>query len=152
MALITKEQRELEMKDRAAVEEEFKAMEIDIKQELIKNLSIRDRLMRRLRHSRIPSFFKDDLGEFKIETRMLTGEERESAIDLNRALIEAGNDLLKTRETMKKIREFLATVSVTPIDWLDTQLSEDVIMIVFLNTIARTTRSLMEEIDKFRAE
>ena len=153
MAVTSAEQRIKELQDRDAMLEEADKLTEDQKNDLIKNLSIRDRLMRRFEVHKIKAVIKDEFGEFTIETRQLTSEEMDNAQELNAKIADAKSDRAKYREALNAVRDWLPEFTITPgIKWKDPKVTDDVVMVVFLSIIFGTTNRIKEGISTFRQE
>jgi len=152
VAVVTAEQRAREVEERKAVETGVSTLTEEERKQLIQGLSIRDRLMARTRSSRIPTVFKDPSGEFTIYTRMMTGDERERAFQLNADLRDAAN----YGASIKGMREMLRELCVTPglpFSYWDTgEASDDVVLLLILNTLSGTAKSVSEGVSRFRPE
>ena len=149
------------LKEREALKQRFEENEERLRREVIARLTIKDRLMRRLRTKTVKTVLQDDLGEFIIETRLMTSEEMARALELDKMLREAGDDPEKYLEAMKGFRELLDELCVTPglSDgfWTDPQCpaTDDVVVAVVLNTAAGAAEALGEairDVRKFRSK
>lgn len=155
------EARRLEiLKEREALRQRFEEDEERLRREVIARLSIKDRLMRRLRTKTVKTALRDDLGEFIIETRLMTGGEIARALELDKMLREAGGDPEKYLEAMRGFRELLDELCVTPGlgqgFWTDPNCpaTDDVVVAVVLNTAAGAAEALGEairDVRKFRS-
>jgi len=69
-------------KKKLSLEELAAADEAKERGDLIANLTVRDRLMRRLRNIVVPVEFKDDLGVFTVKCRAMSQREQQGVIKL----------------------------------------------------------------------
>lgn len=154
MAVISKEQRMAEIKDRAEMMNNTETMGEDEKKELAANLATRDRLMRRLDTIKIITTFKDDLGSFIIESRMMKGAERERFMALNKALADAKGDADQYNRAMAGLKEVAAGVCLTKgLDrefWTGGDVSDDVVLTVLLNAFNGQAKAVIEGVEQFR--
>ena len=152
MSGVTREQREAEKAARADMEGEIETLTEEERQELTRHLSIRDRLMSRVKASRIPTVFKDPSGEFTLYTRMMTGEEREKAFQLNQDLRDAAKYSDSIKEMRLMLRELCVTSGLSPEYWETGEASDDVVLLLILNTLNGTARSVSEGLSSFRSQ
>jgi len=140
MAIISEEQRAKEIEDRKILDEPIETLTEDEKKELAANLQTRDRLMRRLRTRKVTTVLKDDLGEIRLDTRLLTGKERARFLQYNSA--------------MAGLKELVADISLTP-DlnrdyWMGDEVSDDVVLTVILKTFNGAAQAVREGVASFR--
>jgi hypothetical protein len=151
MAVISKEQREQEIKSREEMMTNAETMTEDEKKQLVEGMSVRDRLMRMVPASRVKTVIKDDLGDFVIVTRTLTSMEGDVAASLTERLSQSKGDLKVAREIFTEMRDFLGNVTVTPgVDWGNPIIQDHVVTHVFLNTLTSTSKSAQEGLASFR--
>ena len=154
MAIISEEQRAKEIEDRKILDEPIETLTEDEKKELAANLQTRDRLMRRLRTRKVTTVLKDDLGEIRLDTRLLTGKERARFLQFNKQLSEAANDADKYNSAMAGLKELVADISLTP-DlnrdyWMGDEVSDDVVLTVILKTFNGAAQAVREGVASFR--
>ena len=152
MSKITAKQRAKDLEDRRAVETEASTMTDAEKLEFTRNLSTRDRLMRRLSSTKITTKLRDDLGEFEVQTRMFTSLERTHFLDLNRMLSESKSDAEKYKSAMDELKHLAAEISVDPgPDYYEGDtVSDDVVLIVLLNAFNGAAKHVTEVVASFR--
>lgn len=73
--------------------------------DLATQLTVRDRLMRRLKSNTIQVPFKDDVGEFNIEVRMLSPEEQVEFLKYRRQLFQIRREMDNPPTTIDGIKE-----------------------------------------------
>lgn len=133
-----------------AVEAEDKQAADDIAAQL----SIRDRLMRRTEKTTFKTVFEDDLGDFIVETRLMTSSERRDALKFNQMLGQGREDLNKYDEAIKGLKGLAAEICVTP--GLDEYLrSDDVGDDVLVALVLRSVYGTLEKVGEatsFRKE
>ncbi|HUW44776.1 MAG TPA: hypothetical protein VMW50_03180 [Dehalococcoidia bacterium] len=117
-------------------------------------LSIRDRLMRRTEKTVFKTVFRDDLGDFAVETRLMTSSERSDALRMNQMLGQGREDLSKYDEAIKGLKELAAEICVTP--GLDEYLrsgdvGDDVVVAMVLRSVYGTLEKVGEA-TSFRKE
>jgi len=152
MSEITKEQRTREQEERRAMEEETTTMTEEEKREFARKLSTRDRLMRRLASTKITTKLQDDLGEFNVQTRMMTSLERTQFLDLNKQLADSKNDSEKYKDSMDELKKLASEISIDPgPDYYEgDKASDDVVLIVLLNAFNGAAKHVTEAIASFR--
>ena len=139
---------------------------------LRKSLSIRSRLMRRLKHNTVQVRFEDDLGGFEIEARLLSPSEQNEIASLLIHLISVsgrldaqqkrqdtrGIDGLKKQSEalLNKIYRIAADICVDPqLDFAYWKAGKDYNIDVPIQVIAesyRASQRLSADIQKFRGE
>ncbi len=138
------------------LESKFNDLEAKEREELVRSLSTRDRLMRRVKTTKIPLKLKDDLGEFTIYSRLLTSGEREKAFHYNALLAQSQQKPDKYGEALKGFQELAKDISVTDglgLDFWDSpDVSDDVIIGFVLNALAGTNSKVGESISSFRSQ
>ena len=132
-----------------AADKTEKKDEIDLETQL----TIRDRLMRRTEKTTFETMFEDDLGDFAVETRLMTSSERMKALKLNQMLGQGREDLNKYEEAINGLKELAAEICVTP--GLDEYLrsddvSDDILVAMVLRTIYGTLEKVGESTTSFR--
>jgi len=146
-----KERRRL-TEESGRLEARFDSLEAEERKELIRSLTIRDRLMRRVKSTRIPLRLKDDLGEFTIYSRLLTSGERVRVFHCNSLL----RDPEKYDEALAGFRELAKEIDVTeglgPDFWDSLDVSDDVVIGFVLNAWAGTNAKIGESITSFRPQ
>jgi len=118
-------------------------------------LSVRDRLMRRVQVTRFKTVFEDDLGDFVVETRQMTSGERFQAVQLNQLLAQSDREPEKYAEAIGGFRELARELCVTPgLDdyWNGEGVSDDVVIAVVMSTLQQTMRLVGEALTSFRKE
>uniref|UniRef100_A0A6M3MBA3 Uncharacterized protein n=1 Tax=viral metagenome TaxID=1070528 RepID=A0A6M3MBA3_9ZZZZ len=137
--------------------ERLKGVEAKIEEkesiDLATQLTIRDRLMRRAEKTTFETMFEDDLGEFAVETRLMTSSERMKALKLNQMLGQGQEDLTKYEDAINGLKELAAEICVTP--GLDEYLrsddvSDDVLVAMVLRTVYGTLEKVGESTTSFR--
>jgi len=155
MTVDEKERRRLTEESRK-LEGKFDNLEAKEKEEFIRNLSIRDRLMRRVKTTKIPLKLKDDLGEFTIYSRLLTSGEREKTFHCNALLTQSQKEPEKYGEALHGFRDLAKDISITeglePDFWDSPDVSDDVIIGFVLNALAGTNAKTGEGIGSFRTQ
>lgn len=140
------------VEEASRLKDKYEAFEAEEREKLIKNLSIRDRLMRRVRTTKIPLKLHDDLGEFTIYSRLMTSSEREKAFHYNSLL----RDPDKYNEAINGLREIAKDIDVTeglgPGFWDSPDVSDDVIIGFVLNALAGTNAKIGDSIASFRPQ
>lgn len=121
--------------------------------DLAAQLNIRDRLMRRAEKTTFETMFEDDLGEFAVETRLMTSSERMKALNLNKMLGQGREDLTKYEDAINGLKELAAEICVTP--GLDEYLrsddvSDDILVAMVLRTVYGTLEKVGESTTSFR--
>jgi len=153
-----KENMSLEEKNVEARKRIIKAVEKTEEKEavdLAAQLSVRDRLMRRLQTKTFKTVLEDDLGEFTIETRLMTSGERFRALQYNKAMAEAGNDLEKYAKAIAGFKRLCSEIVVTPgLEgfWEGDDVSDDVVIAVVLNALYGSITAAGDSIGSFRKE
>jgi len=152
--LITAEQRMREIAHRQEVDAMAAKLEGDKKSAVASNLAVRDRLMRRLNQVRIATPFHDDLGDFNIETRLMTSSERERFMRLNQMLAEAKGSPEKYGDAMKGLKSLVGNLCLTEglgkRYWESGEPSDDVVLTVMLNTFNAAGQVVLEGLESFR--
>src|SRR5512136_2721304 len=108
------------------LEGKFDHLEAKEREAFIRNLSMRDRLMRRVKTTKIPLKLKDDLGEFTIYSRLLTSGEREKAFYYNALLAQSQQEPERYGKALKGFRELAKDINITDELGLDFWESPDV--------------------------
>jgi len=137
-----------------------KAYEKDKKREqkdLEKQLSIRERLMRRVGQMVVEVSFKDDLGEFKVKCRLLTEQEQRKLVGLGAEITKIDTPK-QYDETMGQLKRFLAYPSGICLDsslnlefWKKGNYAmQDMLKIV--TEVSKQTGQVVEETRSFRKE
>ena len=110
--------------------------------------------MRRLTKRKVTTKFKDDLGEFSVDTRLMKGSERARFLEANKALSESQNDPAKYTKAIQAIKEVVADICLTPgLDkafWVSDDREDGVVLTVALNTLNAVANSVMEGVETFR--
>lgn len=155
MSVITKEQRDREILERAA----FKQMQIiqhdKLSDDLRDNLSVADRLMRRAKLKKFKTVFKDDLGDVEIETRQLSSSERFQATKLFEELSLSEKEPEKYAEAIEGFKKMAKEITVTPnmdVYYDSEMVSDDVVIAIVTRTFQGTMSFVGEAITSFRAE
>ena len=142
------------LEEREALKRKFEENEERLRREVLSMLSVKDRLMRRLRTKTIKTVLEDDLGEFTIETRLMTSGERYRALQLNKMLRESEGDPEKYAKAINGFKELLVDLCVTPgLDeefWMSDNVSDDVIIAVILNTLYGSIKLVGDAVASFR--
>ena len=121
-------------------------------EKLVQHLTVKDRLMRRLRANRIPTILKDDLGEFTIYSRMITSGERARATKYNKMWGQAQETPEKYGEAVDGFRELAKDISIgLDADFWDSEaVSDDVIIAFILNALQGTAKAIGDSVTSFR--
>ena len=98
--------------EREALKRRYDKDDARLRAELIAHLGVKDRLMRRLQTETIKTPLQDDLGDFIIETRLMTIEEIQRAIELDKKY--TSGDAEKMMEAHRGFSEILDEICVTP--------------------------------------
>jgi len=98
--------------DRESLRRRFEEDDARLRAELVSCLSVRDRLMRRLETETVKTRLSDDLGEFEIETRLMTIDEIQRALELDK--MYTSGDAEKMMEAHRGFSEILDEICVTP--------------------------------------
>lgn len=155
MAVITAEQRALEIQAREDFARGLTRYQDEIKDKFIRTLSVADRLMRRIEAKHFETVFVDDLGEFVVETRLMTSSERFHALEINKKIGETGGDLDEYEKLMKQMKQVARDITVTPgmnIYWESDQVSDDVIVALVMRTVYGTLEAVGDSLTSFRGE
>lgn len=125
--------------------------------ELLRFLSIRERLERKLQTDEIILELNDDLGKFTLKFRKLSPVEHDRFATLQRDLVAAGKDIEKTKVITDEIYEIIGRISLDDLDaefWrTGIGYSPDVLISVILKVITGSSypdRDYMEGINSFR--
>ena len=144
------------LEEREGLKDKVEADEAAEKARLIAELSVKDRLMRRLKVKTFKTVFSDDLGEFTVETRLMTSGERYRALHYNDILAKSEGDAEKYAEAIKGFKELLKDICVTEgLDeefWESDAVSDDVVIALVMNTLYGSIESVGEAIGSFRKE
>jgi len=154
-ALVTAEQRTNQIAERDAYEHGSQAAEERLANELRDTLSVADRLMRRAEKTTFKTVFQDDLGDFAVETRLMTSSERMKALELNRMLGKGSEDLNNYADAIKGLKELASEICMTPgVDayLLSDNVSDDVVVSMVLRTVYGTLEKVGESTTSFRKE
>ena len=98
--------------ERDELKRRFEEDDARLRHELASQLSVRDRLMRRLETETVKTILRDDLGDFKIETRLMTIGEIQRALELDKMYTNGDPDLMM--EAHRAYGELLDEICVTP--------------------------------------
>lgn len=152
--MVTVEERRRQIRDREEMLRNTETLTEEEKASLREQLSVRDRLMLRLKSTRIPVTFRDPLGDFTVEVRLMTASERDRFIRYN-ALIEQGKTFPeKLVEGLTGLKALAGDICVTEgLDaayWGGPDVSDDVVMSVCIASWAGVARDVREQIDRFR--
>ncbi len=125
--------------------------------ELLRSLSIRERLERKLQTDEINLELNDDLGKFILKFRKLSPVEHDRFATLQRDLIAAGKDIEKTKTVTDEIYDIVGAISLDGLDaefWrTGTGYSPDVLISIILKVMTGSSypdRDYMEGINSFR--
>jgi hypothetical protein len=154
MAVISAEQRAKEIADRDEMLKNVDSLTDEQKKNLAEQLSVRDRLMLRLNSRKVITKFKDPLGNFTVQTRMLNGKERTKFLELNKMLSTANNDPTKYEAAIAGMKAIVADINLTPgLDreyLLGDEISDDVVLTIILSTFNGAAEAVMEGVASFR--
>ena len=98
------------LEERAELRRRFEKDDAQLRAQLAAGMSIRDRLMRRLETETVKTRLRDDLGEFEIETRLMTIGEIQRAIELDK--MYSSGDAEKMIEALEGFSEILDEICV----------------------------------------
>lgn len=145
-------ERKRQVEENQGLEEKYDKHEEAERENLIRNLGVRDRLMRRLKANRIPTILKDDLGEFTIYSRMITSGERARATKYNKMWGQAQETPEKYGEAVDGFRELAKDISIgLDADFWDSEaVSDDVIIAFILNALQGTAKAIGDSVTSFR--
>ena len=120
----------------------------------IQNLSIRDRLMRRSGITRIETVMEDDAGDFVVETRVMTSDERYRGL---KALEKMATSKKEDRaigfgDALKTLSEIVEAIVVTEgMEGYFTgpDSTDDVVLHLFMSTLEQTMKIAGGSIESF---
>lgn len=125
--------------------------------DILGQLSIRERLIARQKTKHIETVLKDDQGDFVIETRIMSSDERYRGLltfaRMSKLDEKGEKDALEYNEAMIDLQKIVQEIVVTPgLEgyFVDGEASDDVILLIFLNTLYATMESVGEGIQSFR--
>ena len=153
MAEITAEQRAEEIEAREIYQEDTDRRFKEEKDKLRSTLPVRERLMRRLRHKTFKTVLEDDLGEFAIETRLMTSNERLEALRFNDQLRTSEGDISEYSKALQGFKGILKDVCRTPgleEYWDSDEVSDDVIVAVIMNAVYGSIEAVGDSVGAFR--
>ncbi len=151
--IVTAEQRENEIKTRDNHQKDIEKHTQEEKDVLIKTLSVRDRLQRRLQTKTYKTELQDDLGVFVIETRLMTSEERLNALRFNAQLRNSEGDIEEYSKAIQGFKGVLKDVCRTPgleEYWDSDDVSDDVIVAVIMNAVYGSIEAVGDSVSSFR--
>jgi len=153
--MVTKEEREQEIKDRKAFKD-FPA-EHAKKQvaELAQSLSIAERLMRRLKAKTFKLTLQDDLGDIELEVRMMTTSERLLATSLLSKMSTLDEDVESYIKCLEELKQLAKEITLTDgfAEYADSEaVTEDVLLALILTSISGSKQEFGNDINFFRAE
>jgi len=156
LAQIEAERRAI-FEDEQKLKERADADEANLKAQIAAGMTIAERLMRKVQVTTFETVFQDDLGDFPIETRQMTADERSRAMLLMQQLAkaESEDDAKIYGETVKAFGKFAAEICVTPgiEGYLQSDdVSDEVLIALVLNTLTQSMRLVREAIISFRPE
>jgi len=102
---VTAEQRAAEVEERKDMEAAVSTLTEEERKQLIQGLNVRDRLMRRLKSNTVKIPFKDDLGDFTIEARLLSPDEQKTVGDYRLQLLKFKDELKNAPSDIKEIQK-----------------------------------------------
>jgi len=143
--------------DEQSLKERVDSDEASLKAQIAAGMTIAERLMREVQVTQFKTVFEDDLGDFPIETRQMTSDERSRAMLLMQQLAQAESedDAEKYGETVKAFGKFAAELCVTPgmTEYLQSDdVSDDVVIALVLNTLTQSMGLVREAIISFRGQ
>jgi len=153
--IVTAEQRMDEIASRDAFKQERVEAELALSNKLRMDMTVAERLMRRVKITRFKTIFSDDLGDVAVETRQMTSTERSRAVELNDLLAQSEKDPDKYADAVKKYKEFAKEITLTPgmdVYYDSDQVSDDVLIAIVTRTFQGTMKLVGESITSFRAE
>jgi len=98
--------------EREDLKRRYEEDEARLRHELVSRLGVRDRLMRRLETETVKTTLQDDLGDFEIETRLMTIGEIQRALELDK--MYTSGDVDQMMKAHKGFGELLDEICVTP--------------------------------------
>lgn len=107
---VERERRKI-LEERAVLKRRFEEDDARLRAELVAILSVKDRLMRRLKVETVKTVLEDDLGEFTIETRLMTTGEIRKALELDE--MYSSGDPSQMMEAHRGFSEILDEICVT---------------------------------------
>lgn len=151
--IVTAEQRQKEIKSREDLHERAARRTQEEKEKLIGQLSVRDRLMRRLHHKTFKTILEDDLGEFIIETRLMTSTERLEALKFNEQLRKSEGNVEEYGKAMSGFKSLVKEICATPgleEYWDSGESSDDVVVSVIMNALYGSIEAVGDSVGSFR--
>ena len=152
-------QRYKELFERGKLQQNFEDSEIrkmeDTNRLLVENLSVADRLMRRVEHVTFKSYFLDDVGDICIKTRLMTSTERFRAFSLYKKFgeLKDNRSTENYQKVLTKMKELAAEVTVTPgmsAYFKSKKVSDDVIIVLIINSLFGSIEAVGNQIRSFR--
>lgn len=121
---------------------------------IIADISIRDRLMRRSTRVHIKNVMADDAGDFIVETRIMTSDERYRGLKAieNMASSKDSERAVDFAEAFKTLAEIVEDIVVTEgLEGYFTgpDVTDDVILFLFMNTLEQTMKRAGGSIESF---
>jgi hypothetical protein len=155
MTVVTKDQRQMEIKEREAMLTNNETMTEEEKVALSEQIKIRDKLMRRLVKRKVQTTFKIEGEEdLVIESRLMKGSERERFMKYNEELAKAESDNQKYASAMNGLKELVGDLCITPglekDYWMSGEVSDDIVLTVLLSTFNGAAKTVREDVEKFR--
>jgi len=98
--------------EREDLKRRYEEDEARLRHELVSRLGVRDRLMRRLETETVKTTLSDDLGDFEIETRLMTIDEIQRALEIDK--MYTSGDPEKLMEAHRGFSKLLDEICVTP--------------------------------------
>lgn len=128
------------------------------KEMLEKQLSVKERLERKLRTDEVRLELEDDIGKFSLRFRKLTPQEHDRLASINLRLKHPGNTPDQTRALVSEMYDILGSASLDGLDaeyWrAGTGYSPDILLLSVLKVMAASSypaKEQVEEIVSFRA-
>ena len=100
------------LEEREQLRRRFEEDDARLRAQLAAGMSVRDRLMRRLETQTVKTALRDDLGEFEIETRLMTTGEIQRALELDKMF--SSGDAEKFMQAVRGYSEILDEICLTP--------------------------------------
>ncbi len=127
------------------------------KAELMRNLSIRERLERKLQTDEVKLFMNDDLGEFSLRFRKLSPMEHNKLVMLQSKIANSKNDPEIIDDLMKQLYSVMGDVSLDGLDeqyWKEgTGYSPDILLASLLKVMSESSvpdEGYLNQIHSFR--
>jgi len=159
-------EKEMSPEKKEALEKKIEGVEDKKKAEMLKLLSVKERLERKLKDEAIDIWFEDEGGRFPVKTRRLSTEENDNLVDLQNeiSVLDAKPYSKENKkmydQKMDAIFKILGEICKDPTlnyDWWKSKsgYSPDVLMTVMLRSMAKSSgisKAEIDDIKKFRGK